>query len=382
MNGVPTSHLKQRAGIIAVASLILYLLGMVLAAQRFFPSYLVAWLFCLGISLGGMAILLVHQLTGGVWGFPLRPPLQAAMETLPLLALLCVPLLFRLDSLYPWARPDTVAASALLQQKIWYLDLAFFRWRTVIYFALWLAIAYYLSRGLVHASRDAAANGRGLRGVASAGLIVYGLTITFAATDWVMSLTPVWRSSEFGLLVGEGEMLSAFSFALLCLAWAPREPLAPALDAELYHDLGNLLLMFVLLWAYLAFMQYLVIWSEDLPGEIAWYLPRLAGSWRGVGISVIVLHFALPFVLLLSPRIKRRLPLLAAVAGTLLFAHLADVFWQVMPAFRPHGLSLQWSDCSALAGVGGLWLAAFLWRYAALRRPAASIGPANALGHA
>ncbi len=378
MSRASVSRLKQSASILAVTALILYLLGMVLAAQRFFPSYLVVWLFCLGISLGAMAILLVHQLTGGAWGVSLRPFLQAAMESLPVLALLSIPLLFRLADLYLWARPETVAVSGLLQQKGWYLDPSLFRWRTVIYFALWLAIAYALSRGLTQDRRNIAAPGHRLGALAAAGLIIYAVTITLAATDWVMSLTPVWRSSEFGLLVGEGEMLSAFSFALVCLGWASRGPLALSLS----HDLGNLLLMFVLLWAYLAFMQYLVIWSEDLPGEIAWYLPRLETGWRGVGIIVTVFHFALPFVLLLSRRVKRRPLMLTAIAGSLLLAHLVDVFWQVMPAFRPGDYMPRWSDALAMASIGGLWLAAFLWRYAAQWPPNAAIETPGAVHHA
>lgn len=349
--------------VVGLVALALSLAAALFDRRQFFQSYLFVWLFCLGLSLGAMANLMVHHLTGGAWGWLIRRPLEAAVMALPLLALLFVPLLFGLADLYPWARPETVAGSALLQEKAWYLDRPFFLLRAAIYFAVWLALAYRLASLSNVQDRDAdpALAGR-LRALSAAGLIAYALTVTFAAVDWIMSLTPSWYSTAFGLLIGVGQSLSAFAFAILCAGrLAEREPLRELAAPARFQDLGNLLLMFVMTWAYLAFTQYLIIWAEDLPPEIAWYLPRTQTSWRWVAIFLIVFHFALPFLILLFRAAKRSARAMAALGGAMLAVHWVHVLWLVAPAFRTGGFALHWMDLSATLGIGGLWLAAVLW---------------------
>ncbi|MGH8713191.1 MAG: hypothetical protein ACREYB_04190 [Casimicrobiaceae bacterium] len=322
-------------------------------------SYLFVWWFLLGIPLGSMAILFVHNLTGGAWGERIRPALEAALGMLPATLLLSIPLWIGLPEIYAWARPAEVSASPLLQAKAWYLAPVFFAVRAGICFAAWLALLHLLRKWSFARvpGADAGATRR-LRAISALGLLLYGVTVTVAAVDWIMSLSPQWYSTTFGLLAGIGQALCAFAFAIVCTAWLDLDGRNDS--PGVFQDLGNLLLMFVMTWAYLAFTQYLIIWAEDLPNEIVWYLPRVRTSWRLVGIFLVVFHFALPFLVLLSRRAKRAPQTLGTLAAVLLAAHLVDAFWLVTPAFRTAGLAVYWSDAVAVLALGGIWLALFL----------------------
>jgi hypothetical protein len=341
-----------------------------------FQSYLFVWWFLLGIPLGSIAMLAVHDMTGGGWGEVVRGPLDAAARLLPLSLLLVVPLLFGLADLYPWARPDAVAADPLLQDKRWYLSVDFFLLRNAVYFVIWLVLGHLLRKWAFARHAGATQHDRErLRAIAAIGLLLYAATVTFAGVDWVMSLSPRWFSTTFGFLVGIGQTMCAFCFAIVCAAWRLRDavgsqanlpstgPESDRLEGDvpgLFQDLGNLLLMFVMTWAYLAFTQYLITWAEDLPNEIAWYLPRVTTSWHDVALLLVAIHFALPFLVLLSRRAKRVPRALGALAALLLMAHVVDAYWLVVPAHRPSGISVAWSDVAAIAALGGIWLAVFL----------------------
>jgi hypothetical protein len=341
-----------------------------------FQSYLFVWWFLLGIPLGSIAMLAVHNMTGGGWGEVIRAPLESAARLLPLALLFVVPLLFGLADLYAWARSDAVNTDPLLAGKRWYLSVDVFLIRNAIYFIIWLGLGLLLRKWAFARGPDATlAQKERLRAISAIGLLLYAGTVTFAGIDWVMSLSPHWYSTTFGFLVGIGQTMCAFSFAIACAAWRLRDAVGsqanlPSTAPEsnrriddlpgLFQDLGNLLLMFVMTWAYLAFTQYLITWAEDLPNEIAWYLPRVETSWHAVALLLVAIHFALPFLVLLSRRAKRVPRALGALAALLLFAHVVDSFWLVVPAHRPNGLTIAWSDVAALAALGGLWLAAFL----------------------
>lgn len=327
--------------------------------QAALQSYLFVWWFLLGIPLGSMVLLMVHNLTGGAWGELIRPVLEAALSSLPFLLLLSIPLWLGMQHLYVWANPDHALSTPLIEAKEWYLNAFFFLLRVAIYFSAWTALSHLLHKWSFarHAGSDPGSAKR-LRAISAVGLVVYGVTVTFAAVDWIMSLTPQWYSTTFGLLAGIGQALCAFSFATVFTAW-----FRPGEDSEhrqVFHDIGNLLLMFVMTWAYLAFTQYLIIWAENLPNEIVWYLPRVQTSWRLIALVLVVFHFALPFLVLLSRRVKRAPRALAALAATILLAHLVDAFWLVAPTFRSTGFAVYWSDASAALALGGLWLAAFM----------------------
>ena len=313
-------------------------------------SYLSAFTFWSGLSIGALPLIMVHELTGGAWGGAIRRPLDAATRALPLVALFFVPLLLGLSHLYAWARPELVAGSELLQHKRWYLDTPFFVARTVVYFAVWIGLALGLRRDdAPRARRSAAAWSAG-------GLILYTLTTTFAAVDWLMALTPAWYSTIFGLLVGVGHALSALAFAIVAAIVLAVN--AERVPSDVLRDLGNLLLMLVLLWSYLAFMEYLTIWVGNQPASISWYVPRVLTTWRGLGVVVMLFHFAVPFVLLLSREAKRSPAVLCSIAAVVLVAHAADAMWRVIPSIETAGWRWRWTDVAAFIGIGGVWLAA------------------------
>jgi hypothetical protein len=353
--------------ILALAGVVL--LGCLLVsfapAQERLLSYLFAFLFFTGISIGSLALIMVHVLSGGAWGELLRHPLLAAARTLPLQALLAIPILVGLGALYPWANPEASAHDPLLRDQSWYLAPTFFVVRTIIYFILWIAFLW-----MIGASAREPGRARALPRIASCGLIVYALSSLFAATDWAMSLVPHWHSSTFGLMVATGWMLAAAALAILC---ATGRISAGVVTADLLHDLGNLLLMFVLAWSYLAFMQYLTVWIADLPAETAWYIPRTLSSWRALAIFLVVFHFAVPFAVLLSRRAKRRALWLAGIAALLVVAHLADAFWLVVPTFRPRGFAIRGSDLLAVSGMGALWGSIYLRQQQTTRSAALSM---------
>ena len=327
-------------------------------AQRFFAAYLIAWLFVLAIGLGAMTMRMIHVLTGGAWGDAIAAPLRAAIGTIPLVAVLFVPLLFGLQHLYPWARPDAVAASPLLQEKAWYLNRVAFAVRSIAFLLIWSAMAWRIGV-LEHPQRQSGPPRAGnLYHLSIAGLIVYTLTITLAAVDWIMSLTPEWYSTTFGLLTGVAQALAGFAFVVAWVALrSTRGRAAQAVGPATLNDLGNIALTLVLTWAYLAFTQYLIIWAEDLPHETIWYLPRVQSSWRLLGLGLIVFHFALPFLVLLLRSAKRSAIVMAALGVGLLLAHWLDVVWLVSPAIAPHGLTLDWTPLAATVALGGLCLA-------------------------
>lgn len=321
--------------------------------QQALLSYLAAFVFFTGLSLGSLALLLVHVLTGGAWGLKLRPQLLGAAWSLPLQALLVLPVLIGLRALYPWAQAGAAAHGSMLAAQAWYLDPGWFAARTVIYFVLWLGILIVLVRLLASRERSAA-----LPRVAAAGLLVYAFSTLLAATDWAMSLMPQWHSSTFGLLVATGWLLSAAALGVLHAA-STRTPAGVHIP-QVLGDFGNLLLVLVLAWAYLAFMQYLTIWIADQPAEISWYIPRTLTSWRWLAWFLVFFLFGVPFVLLLSRQAKRQRRWLRAIAAMVLVGSLADALWLVIPQFRPGGLSLRWTDLLAAAGMGALWCSLYL----------------------
>lgn len=372
-------RVQRQALLVGVLALIVCAAGVLLDPQQFFRSYLVAYLFWLGIPLGGMAILMLQHLTGGTWGLLLRRPLEAATRTLPLLAVLVLPLLFGLEDLYSWAQPEVVEHDELLQHKQRYLNVHWFLIRNAGYFAIWLGASFLLNRWSWQEDRSAdPALARRLRVLSAPGVVLYGLTITFFSIDWAMSLEPHWYSTIYGVMFGTGQVLSAFAFGIVVIVLLSRMPfLSEVLLRAHLRDLGSLLLAFVMLWAYLAFSQYLLIWSANLPEETPWYIRRLDGGWQWLALLLVVFHFALPFLLLLSRNVKGSLRSLGTVAGVVLAMRFVDLFWLIVPAFGPGGhstsaeahagLHVHWLDIAAVAGLGGIWLALYIWQLK--RRP-------------
>jgi hypothetical protein len=321
-------------------------------------SYLFVWLFCLALCLGSLANLMLHQLTGGRWGEALGAPLSAAVALMPFVSLAALPLLIDLPALFHWmADPASVA------QRRWWLNRPFFLARAALYLLLWSALSL---RWRVLAARSSTARSAGLIRLSAPGLILYGFSVSAAAVDWIMSLTPRWYSSTFGLWIAVACMQGALAFAV-CAWLLPR--MRSGVRSEslrlLCGDFANLLLMYVLALTYLSYTQYLIVWAEDLPHEIAWYLPRLQSSWRVLTLALILLQFLLPFALLLIRGIKRDARALAAIAATLLVTQLLLFFYLVAPTFAPQGLTLQWSDPLLVLLCVGAWFLAWRRRWTA-----------------
>jgi hypothetical protein len=343
--------------------------GVATTPAAFFRGYLFGYVFFAGLTIGSMAVIMLNHLTGGAWGIPIRRLLESATRTLPLVAVLFLPIAFGLRSLYPWARAEEVARDPVLQAKHAYLNAPFFFARTVFYFAVWMGFAYFLNRWSLDQDRGGVRGvNRRLQLLSAAGLVAYGLTVTFMSIDWVMSLEPHWFSTMYGVLYIAGQALNALAFITAALILLARyEPFAGYVTSNHFHDLGKLLLAFVMFWAYVAFSQYLIIWAGNLPEEIPWYLRRLNGGWGWVGVALIVFHFALPFLLLLPEGANRNPRILAPVAALVVLMRFVDVYWLVRPSFTETGTSprsvhfqLHWLDVAAPIGIGGIWLAVFL----------------------
>jgi len=360
-----SAYLRWLGPIGGVCLLLVCLLLGRASPQQALLSYLFAFVFFTGLSVGSLALVLVHVLTGGEWGVRLRPQLLAAARTLPLQALLALPILIGLHALYPWADTGARVRDALLREQDWYLDPAFFIGRTIVCFALWLTLLVSLGRWLANPAREAM-----LPRLAAAGLIVYALSTLLAATDWAMSLTPHWHSSTFGLMVATGWMLTGAALAVLRAASAGDATAVH--EPRILRDFGSLLLMFVLAWSYLAFMEYLTIWIADQPAETSWYIPRTLTSWHALAWFLIAFHFAVPFAVLLSSRAKRRRQWLASIAAMLVIASFADALWLIVPGFRGPGFELRWTDLFAPAGMAALWFSLY---FARLRTDASHAPP-------
>ena len=355
--------LRNNAAGVGGIALAVCLVGAYFDKQQFFRSYLMAYFFWLGVPLGCLAIVMIHHLVGGTWGFVIQRPLESAIRTFPAMALLFVPLLFGLPELYLWARPEAVAHDALLQQKSVYLNLSFFIVRAVIYFVIWISVSFFLTRW--SSEQDRSVDGslvESLQHLSAPGLVLYGLTVTFSAIDWLMSLEPRWYSTIYGMIFMVSHGLMALSFVISTTYFLSRQgKFAQVAVPWVFQDLGNLLLSFIMLWAYLSFCQFLIVWVENLHQEIPWYLYRTAGGWAAVALALIILQFALPFVLLLSRAVKREAATLCGVAVLIILMHWVEILWFVAPAFHPTQFSISWLDVLASVAVGGLWLGAFLW---------------------
>lgn len=362
-------RLHRPALVVTLVGLALTLAGALLGMQQFWRSYLLAYVFWWQVALGCLGMVMLHHLVGGRWSAMVRRLLETGAMTLPLLALLFVPLLFGLTSLYPWTDPDVVGHSELLQNKSLYLNLPFFLVRTALYFGTWITLAYLLNRWSLEQDRtgDPRLETR-MRRLSAAGMILYVLTATWAAYDWLMSLEPEWFSSIYGLIIIAGQGLAALALAIIGLRWLPANvrqgTAATERWTQSFNDLGNFLLGFVMIWAYLSFSQFLIIWSANIPEEAVWYYHRSQGGWLGVGMVLVASHFVLPFFLLLSRRVKRRSQWLAALAVLILLTRWIDLYWLIMPAFYPQNVNLHWLDIVIPIGMGGAWLALYARQWA------------------
>lgn len=345
----------------AVASIV----GAFVAPDSFYSAYLTGYMFWLGLSLGCMAILMLYHLVGGAWGTVIRRILESGMMTLPMMFVLFIPILSHLPRLYFWARPDVLSDPKtdpkIIEIAHSYLNFNGILIRYILYFVIWIAMAYFLNRWSTEQDSIAGQSTLRFRAMSSIGLVIYSLTISFAVIDWVMSLQARWISTIYGLLFVAGEALSTFCFVVVIeTILSKRKPMSEYLNEIEIHDHGKLMLAFVMVWAYFNFSQWLIIWAGNLPEEIPWYVRRLHGGWEHVGLFLVVFHFAIPFALLLSRQLKREARTLVRLASWLLFMRVADIFWHIEPASHPT-FHLSWLHFTSIAGIGGLWMAYFFY---------------------
>jgi hypothetical protein len=366
---LPSDHALRRSPSallgLGVIGLLVLGAGALIDREQFFRSYLVAFMFWGGIAFGCFGLVALNHVAGGRWGIVIRRICEAGIRTLPLVVVLFLPLLLGMHHLYEWADPHHLEKSKLLQFKAsWYLNAEFFIIRAVIYFAIWIGFGRLMLRYSL--AQDATGDPKIVRTLQLLGrgaIVLYALTMTFASVDWMMSIEPHWYSTIYGLLVIGGQVLSAFAFAIAILTLlVEHEPVAHVATSERFHDLGKMLLAFVMIYAYFAFSQFLIVWSGNLPEETPWYLKRITGGWGVIAIALPLFHFFLPFFVLLSRKLKKNPRRLIVVALLMLFMRLVDLYWMIAPAFSPGKFVLHWMDVAAVLGVGGVWLAAFLWQ--------------------
>lgn len=346
---------------------------------QFFHSYLLGFMFWLGITLGSMAFLMIQHLTGGAWGMVIRRPMEAAIKVLPLMAVLVIPVLVGIPYLYSGDGPsnhgwfNAVPADGHLYQlatqymmrngSAQFLFLNGLIGRAVVYFLIWFLMAWTLVRWSNEQDSPPVQNlSPRFRRMAAPGLILYCFTITFAAIDWVMSLDPRWYSTIFGFIIIVGECLAAMCMMVIIETILSRaEPMASLLKPKEVHDHGKLMLTFIMLHAYFSFSQLLIIWAGNLPQESRFFLRRLNHGWGYVGLFLVLFHFSVPFALLLSRPFKRNPYRLVKLAAWLLFARFMDLFWYIEPAWHEN-LTWNWGylvDIVVPVAIGGLWLAYF-----------------------
>ncbi|TPI10945.1 hypothetical protein FJW06_21305 [Mesorhizobium sp. B4-1-3] len=357
------SRLEQGFAAVGIAGLVLCALGAPLDAKAMLGAWLAAALFALSLSLGALTILMVHGLTGGRWGEAVRQPLRIMIAMLPFALVLLLPVLMRLDLVFPWAGADSGMLPEKVREKLAYLNVPFFLLRCAVCAAIWLVLTWMV---LDATSDEASSNGRNGKKLAL-GLILHALAVSIFSIDWMLSLEPEFTSTIYALCETSAEVVGAFAVAVLVLAARRAVEVLPGGDEEtsLSEDLANMQFGFLLTWIYLVFMQWIVVWGGDLPDEIHWYIVRATGSWQYL-LWLLVALPAAAFAGSLSRPPKRSHDGLIWLAGIVLAGHFVDVFWRVRPPLLSGGQLALWHDAVAWIGVGGLWLALFLFL---LRRP-------------
>jgi hypothetical protein len=353
----------QRAGwFVGAVALIAAIFGAITSPDKFYQSYLMAYLLVLGLTVGSLGLLMLQHLTGGNWGIIIRRPLEAAAQNIWLVFLMFGPVVLGMNSLYrAWMDPELRKADPLSPLQQWYLTFSGFLIRAVIYFAIWFALMWIFNRWSQRQDidRDDRALRRSFKLLAGPGIILYVVAMTFASIDWAMSLSPHWASTIYGFIFVAGQAVSAMSLMIaVVVLLSGSEPFSGILQKRHLHDLGKLLFAFNMLWAYFDFSQLLIIWSGNLPEEITFYRTRLSGGWGVVAVTVLVFEFAVPFLLLLSEDVKRNPRLISKIALWMIFMRLVDIFWTTRPELSARVLP-TWLDIVVPVALIGLWVGFF-----------------------
>lgn len=349
------------------AGLIIWAIGCFFDTQNALRSWLLGLIFWGGIGIGGLGVLILQYLTGGAWGVVIRRTVEAASRTLPVIAIMFLPIAIGVTHLYEWTH---LKDDPIIQGRGWYLTVGGWVFRAILYFVLWGVMVYLLNKWSENQDKaaDMEESAKWL-GTATAfsgpTMVFFVLVVTFASVDWVMTLEPHWFSTIWGFLFVAGWGLSCFCFVVALLAMlADKAPMNRILGKRHFHDLGKLMLALVMVWAYFNFSQFLIIWSGNIPEETPWYINRMKGGWGYVGLALILLHFAFPFLILLQQDFKRKAKLLASMAAFILLMRLVDMFYLIAPSPMIHGHGdaghevshLSWLYLVGPVATGGIWL--------------------------
>jgi hypothetical protein len=330
--------------------------------EQFLRSYLVGFTFWNGMALGCLLLVMIQYMTGGAWGMMARRTFEAGSRVLPLMAILVLPIYFGATKLFPWTFPEALHDHNL-QDKSWWLNLPGFYLRAPIYYCIWGLLMFLLNKWSLEQDRTGDVQlAKKLERLSGAGIVIFTFSMTLAAVDWIMSLSPHWFSTIYGLLIIVGQVLSALALSVaVFVLMAGHAPLKNLITKRHLHDLGSLMLALTMLWAYLSFSQLILIWSGNLPEEISYYIDRLNGGWEYVGAGLLMFHFAFPFLMLLSQKLKKNPRTIAKIALYIVVIRLIDIIWLVEPNFGHQHLNIHWLDIAAPIGIGGLWLAYFFY---------------------
>lgn len=349
---------KKFAILVAAIGGGLSFVGLGLDRQQFFVSYLEGFLWVAAIPFGAFGLLMIHTLTGGKWGWTIRPFLVSAAKTLPLIAVLFIPVALGMKDLYIWTNHEVVNHDPVLASKVAYLNEQFWLARTVFYFASWIVLSWLLLRRLVP-NPEKISDIKVLhpaQRVAAGGFLFFFLTASFASIDWVMSIEPHWFSSVYGALMLTGCAMSAFGFSTWCLIALDKKSPNMWMTQNNVHDLGKFLFMTVMLWGYLSLSQYLIIWAGNLPEETYWYHERGMGLWKWISLFMVFFQFVLPFCWLMSKHIKRNVKMLPIVISLLFVMRWLEQLWLVKPGLMVGKFPFHFLDFTVPAAIMGIWL--------------------------
>jgi hypothetical protein len=336
---------------------LLALVGAFISPDKFYQAYLFSYMLVVGLTMGSLGLLMLQHLTGGRWGVILRRPLEAASRNVPLIAILFLPIIFGMKSLYSaWLHPEEPLSD--FQQR--YLTRSGFLIRAVLYFVIWLALMWLFNKW--SKQQDEQRDDRELRQRfkkwSGPGVILYILATTFAAIDWVMSVSPHWASTIYGFIFVGAQAIAAMAMMIIVVVMLAETPVFSFIHKRHLHDLGKWLFAFNMLWAYFDFSQLLIIWSGNQPEEISFYRTRLNGGWGYVAVIVLLFSFALPFLILLSAKVKKTPSLISKVALWMLVFRLVDLYWMTRPEFTSRPMP-SWLDIVVPVALIGLWVGFF-----------------------
>lgn len=362
------SRLQNGGIVVGVVALLVAIFGAMKSPADFYHSYIFSYMLILGLTVGSLGLLMLQHLTGGIWGIVIRRPLEAASRNLWLMLILFIPIVMGMKYLYSgneketgWLNAPKEGEHALTSWQQGYLTPGGFLTRAVIYFVIWIGLMLVFNNWSKQQDQESSGEGlkQRLKKLAAPGVILYILAMTFAAIDWVMSLSPRWASTIYGFLFVAGQAISAMALMIAVIVLlAGSEPFNEIIKKRHLHDLAKLLFAFNMLWAYFAFSQLLIIWSGNQPEEITFYRSRLNGQWGVVAVIVLLFSFAIPFLLLLSRDVKRTASVVSKIAVWMIFMRLVDLYWMTRPEFTERAVP-KWLDIVVPIALVGLWLGSF-----------------------